>query len=338
MAAGIGGAGVWAFWKAAGGSAPTLSSANYTQVDPQGQGQSIVLIGTNLSGATVNYDVTPVTPSANTPTSVTFTAPNHASGSINVTVTTAGGTSNALSFTVWSPAQISGIDTYLDSNKGTSTSGSAVTQWVGQDSNALVWTPPGANRPTLVSSVFGSLPSIRFAGNQWFDLASGRAFATGLSWFFVGSTTSTFAAGGGAFDAPGNVIGRDDGSAWGGFGFNSGANPGMYYAMYDNGGFTSHNFTRGSSLNDGAVRLFGVTSDTTPNRKMYLGATQQGATDSPAGGYDTTNTSYKTIGSGFGNAENWTGDLGAVITAVGVISGSDLTKLNAWSQQRWGTP
>lgn len=86
--------------------APVLTSANYTQGDTAGGGMPIVLTGTDLLGATVNVDGTPVAPTGNTSTTVTFTLPAHAPGVVNITVTTAGGTSNALSFEYWSPASM----------------------------------------------------------------------------------------------------------------------------------------------------------------------------------------------------------------------------------------
>jgi hypothetical protein len=79
-----------------------------------------------------------------------------------VLVTTERGASNVLSLEAWSPSQISGIDGYFDSRKGVTLSGSDVTTWTEQ-SRSAGYTSSAGNRPTKVSSVFGSVPSIRFA-------------------------------------------------------------------------------------------------------------------------------------------------------------------------------
>lgn len=63
-----------------------------------GGGTTVTITGTNLSGATaVNFGSKPATITANTATSVTVVSPS-GSGTVNVTVTTPGGTSNPLPF------------------------------------------------------------------------------------------------------------------------------------------------------------------------------------------------------------------------------------------------
>ncbi|MER7755498.1 IPT/TIG domain-containing protein [Kitasatospora sp. NPDC097643] len=63
-----------------------------------GGGQTVVITGTNLGGATaVHFGSKLATITANTPTSVTVTSPS-GSGVVQVTVTTLGGTSNPLTF------------------------------------------------------------------------------------------------------------------------------------------------------------------------------------------------------------------------------------------------
>ncbi len=63
-----------------------------------GGGTTVTITGTNLGGATaVRFGTKLATITANTPTSVTVTSPS-GTGTVGVTVTTAGGTSNPLSF------------------------------------------------------------------------------------------------------------------------------------------------------------------------------------------------------------------------------------------------
>lgn len=63
-----------------------------------GGGTTVTITGTNLSGASaVHFGSKLATITADTPTSVTVTSPSGA-GTVGVTVTTAGGTSNPLSF------------------------------------------------------------------------------------------------------------------------------------------------------------------------------------------------------------------------------------------------
>ncbi|MEV7683929.1 IPT/TIG domain-containing protein [Streptomyces sp. NPDC088341] len=63
-----------------------------------GGGTTVTITGTNLTGATaVRFGTKLATITANTPTSVTVTSPSGA-GTVPVTVTTPGGTSNPLSF------------------------------------------------------------------------------------------------------------------------------------------------------------------------------------------------------------------------------------------------
>jgi hypothetical protein len=74
--------------------APTITSIN-TSSGPTAGGTTVVITGTNLSAATgVKFGATAATGlTANTATSITVTAPAGSAGTVDVTVTTAGGTS-----------------------------------------------------------------------------------------------------------------------------------------------------------------------------------------------------------------------------------------------------
>jgi hypothetical protein len=125
-----------------------------------GGGTTVTITGTNLSNATaVNFGAKSATITANTPTSVTVTSPSGA-GTVPVTVTTPGGTSNPLSFFyVGAPFKSSlspvsgataGGDTVTISGTGLSTAtavnfgASAATPTVLSDSQLTVTVPAGA--------------------------------------------------------------------------------------------------------------------------------------------------------------------------------------------------
>ncbi|MFH8629702.1 beta strand repeat-containing protein [Streptomyces lydicus] len=79
--------------------APTLSSLS-PATGPTSGGNTVTLNGTNLSGATVVlFGPNPATVLTNTATQITVIAPAGSPSSVAVTVTTAGGTSNALTYT-----------------------------------------------------------------------------------------------------------------------------------------------------------------------------------------------------------------------------------------------
>lgn len=324
-------------------AAPTLASLNYSLADTAGGGQNIIATGTNCASVTsILHAGISVSPISTTSTTVTYAAPAKVAGSAyTVNLVGPGGSSSTLPFEHWAPAQITNVDIYLDANKGVTQSATVVSAWADQVGAVAFSQATVGNRPTQPSNVFGTMPSIRFssASSQYLQAAALRTLATGLSFFFVGKTSTTFSARTG-FGAAGTVVGEVGGGCWGGFGIDAGASAGAAYSMFNNGGSVNQPTNRGSGLNDGTARLIGVTSDTTPNVKIYVGATQQGATNSPTGGYDTVNTTYDSIGADgpSGPIDLFNGDLGAVIVVKGVISAGDLTKLNNWSKQRFGTP
>ncbi|MFD6231309.1 IPT/TIG domain-containing protein, partial [Streptomyces sp. NPDC060232] len=79
--------------------APSLSSVSPAS-GPTAGGNTVTLNGTNLTGATsVKFGKNAAAIVTNTSTQVTVIAPGGSPSSVAVTVTTAGGTSNALSYT-----------------------------------------------------------------------------------------------------------------------------------------------------------------------------------------------------------------------------------------------
>ena len=88
-------------------TAPTLTSLSYDQGDITGAGASIIIAGTDFSAVTgVFFGATSATFVIDSSIQITATLPSHAAGVINVTAVNFGGTSNALTFEFWSPAQL----------------------------------------------------------------------------------------------------------------------------------------------------------------------------------------------------------------------------------------
>ena len=79
--------------------APTVTGLSPTS-GPTTGGSSVTIAGTNLAGATaVTFGGANATITGNTPTQITATAPVGSTGSVNVTVTTPGGTSGPATYT-----------------------------------------------------------------------------------------------------------------------------------------------------------------------------------------------------------------------------------------------
>lgn len=75
---------------------PTVASISPTTAPIGGQ-VNIIITGTNFTqGSVVNVDAQQITPSSISPTSITFLAPSHAAGSVDISVTTPIGNSNVL--------------------------------------------------------------------------------------------------------------------------------------------------------------------------------------------------------------------------------------------------
>ncbi len=315
-------------------SAPTLTSVSLDVGDTAGGGQLVTLTGTNFYdvlgvtfGGTSATEVTRVSS-----TSITCRVPAHASGAVSVVVTTPAGSNGANTlFEYWTPAQITSIDAYLDSNKGVTASAGAVGTWTDQSANARSFTQAtGANKPTQVSSVFGSLPAIRFTATKWVRLAATEVQASGRSVFFVGKWTSSDATETDTNNVPLTIVGDSTGAVYCAAGCSGQS---IAYQQYIAG---NNKYTRGTSLNDGTTRLLGWTHSTPGDEaKAYSGTSQIGATTTGAT-YNTSFNGYDSIGASQADVDGFDGDLGAVIVVAAVISAGDMTKLHKWAQQRFG--
>ena len=120
-------------------------------------GDTITITGTNFTGATaVNFGTTPAASfTVTSPTTITAVAPAHVSGNVDVTVTTAGGTSvtnsnDQLLFTV--PVLVP-VVTNLSSSSGSTAGGASV--------NIM-----GVNFTNITQVNFGGLPATSFVLNS----------------------------------------------------------------------------------------------------------------------------------------------------------------------------
>lgn len=94
---------------------PHLTSLNFTQADSAG-GDAVTITGTDIgsaTGCTVGGTTATITSNPNS-TTLTFTMPAKAAGSYNVVVTTAAGTSNALSIEAWAPTDDASVTLLFD--------------------------------------------------------------------------------------------------------------------------------------------------------------------------------------------------------------------------------
>ena len=143
-------------------AAPTVTSIAPT-AGPTAGGTSVVITGTNLDSATaVDFGANAATVTADSATSITATAPAGSAGTVDVTVTTAGGTS---------ATSVSDAFTY-----GTAplfTSGTSTTFVTG---TAGTFTPTATGSPTPTIGESGTLPSgVSFTGG----VLSGTPTVTG---------------------------------------------------------------------------------------------------------------------------------------------------------------
>lgn len=323
-----------AYVKASGAVAPTVSSITPNVGDTAGGGGIVTITGTNFTGATgVKLGGTSAT-SVTVVNATTITCIPGARGTgsgLSVDVTTPGGTNGANGFfQYWTPAQITNIDFYVDANKNwTEAAGTAT--WVDQSSNAVNFTNSGSagTHPVKTASVFGTLPSIRFTPEQYIQCAH-RAYATNISIFAVYKWTATKTTLNGGFGAVPLSITGDTSNGNTAFGASGGA------IAFTNTGSTAV-VTQGSSLNAGTPKLIGVTHATAASAmKHYLGAVQQGSTNATQ--TFSAGTGLDTLGDGSQLVDGANGDIGAIIVVNAIISGGDLTLLNSWAQQRFGTP
>lgn len=162
--------------------APTLTTLNPTSGSTVG-GNSVVLIGTNFTGATDVHvgtiDLTPC-PSApcfvvNTDIQITVTMPAETPGNVNVNVTTPGGTTTSLPYTYVAPAPtVTGVSPHAGAPAGGNTvtltgsgfeaAGTPITSQVTVGSAPAILATPCVTSPTAPCFTVNSATSITIEG------------------------------------------------------------------------------------------------------------------------------------------------------------------------------
>ncbi|GGY26467.1 IPT/TIG domain-containing protein [Streptomyces djakartensis] len=129
---------------------PTLTGLSPSQ-GPTSGGTTVTLTGTNLTGATaVSFGGTPAASfTVNSATQITATTPPNTPGTAPVTVTTPGGTSNALTFTYLAAPTLTG----LSPSQGPTSGGTSVTL-------------TGTNLTGATAVSFGGTPAASFTVNS----------------------------------------------------------------------------------------------------------------------------------------------------------------------------
>lgn len=99
-------------------SPPTISAVNYSQGDPRGGGQSIVITGTNfLSASAVTFLGTSASYVIDSAIQITATLPAHAAGTGNIQVTNPAG-SATIAFEYWNASSLASATAWWDSFPG----------------------------------------------------------------------------------------------------------------------------------------------------------------------------------------------------------------------------
>ncbi|MFD8328939.1 IPT/TIG domain-containing protein, partial [Streptomyces lydicus] len=158
--------------------APALSSLS-PATGPTSGGNTVTLNGTNLSGATVVlFGSNPATVLTNTATQITVIAPAGSPSSVAVTVTTAGGMSNALTYTyVAAPVPVL---TSVSPPSGP---------------------PSGGNTVTLTGTGLSGATSVKFGANPATILTSSATQVTVIAPANTGTVNVTVTTAGGTSNA-----------------------------------------------------------------------------------------------------------------------------------------
>lgn len=317
-----------AFGGGGGTPTPAISSVNYDQWDVLGGGASIIVTGTDLSGATVDVSGTSATVTGNTSTNVTFTAPAISAGSKSLTITTAGGTSNALTVETWAPTTSSNAKYLVEEPNYVSD----------------VWTPrlSPASFGNLLSTGAGQPPASGGAPN--FDGSGYLTSDVGKQWSSLildakGTIACVFAStntesinNAAPYDAPNMVCNQSDGT----FGMSVGklsAVQGLYAHGFDGAAY-NHVFVSGSTnsgTHSGLMRWDGSVGS--PLLELSLDGGTFATTAFTGMGVSTVSRLMR-IGANWAATMVYRGLVKAIYAAQVAESDVFNTKFRKWAQQR----
>ncbi len=344
----LGGALVWAWQNSA--AAPSLTSLNYDQADTAGGGQSIVATGTNLSSATsVTVGGTSATITGNTSTTVTFTMPAKAAGSHNVVVTTAGGSSNALTIEAWDPGQITGTTGWWENYTGGATlaarsgsvAGSSYPVGTGVAAGPTVGgfgtvdcKNAGGTSGRMATGDGGTHPTTYL--EQYVSITSGSPGGGNLGWcLFKPDAASAYAGAGSPYNNAGLL-----GTGAGGYFILGHSDAGVTASWYDgNYNEATKACTTGTGNGGvGAWHMAVLSYDGTNLRASVDGSSLASA--SVAKGFPNSPGGNNTYTIHMGNNYNAGGPFDGLVLAWGFgkegTTDANVTKLRKWGMQRFG--
>lgn len=301
-----------AYW--AGVAAPSITSLSYSQFATDGIGKPVTVTGTNLSGATkVTISGVDITPTSSTSTTVVFTPPARtAASSLSLTVTTPGGTSNALTCSYWGPeaASVTALHDFdpADASKRTLVSGK-VSVLLDRIGAMHMRQATDANRPTLVSSdaAYGGVDTLSHSSSYLIGDAT-TAISGPVSILVIGNTTAGSQC----------LISKDTNTAPYDIIHSSGVRPRFYS---DAGNLTA---STGATVSSPSAVLFTDSMSGSSAANLYnvdlstplaSGTTRWGSITALA------------IGLGIAGLTNLTGKIARVIVWGGVLSADDKAKL-----------
>jgi hypothetical protein len=157
---------------------------------PVSGGQTVTITGVNLAAATsVLFGSNQATITANTPTSITVTSPT-GNGAVDVVVTTAGGSSNPLSYFYILPPIIES----LDQTSGNTAGGNTVNIF-GRYLSTATTVNCGSNTatPTIVndSQISFVVPAGSSAGQVTINVVTAGGSSSGLTYTYIDPPTIT---------------------------------------------------------------------------------------------------------------------------------------------------
>lgn len=327
-------------------SAPTLASVNYDVWGTNGTGLPIVLTGTGLAetyevqvlDVTGSFTIASVPPLHVSSNSVIFTAPTSDPGSCQVRVVDGlGGESNTLPVTLWSPAQLTGLEQSLGQYVY-SVSGGANAGWWNEWGGTRVWVASGADRPTYVNDAFApagphgssSIGGVRCNGANVltpFSTAPDMTTSDRSLWAVVRTTSTDDVSAQPDYSVPLPLFGGSGG--WGAFGMSGGQ---VALSCHSPSSVPSGQIVAGAGLNDGAAHLIGLVNPVADHTAQLWADGELLHTTAPA----TIKFAYLDRLLAAYGTDRFVGDIGALVIQKGVTSAPERALMLAWARQQFG--